>query len=403
MMDDGDGPGGISRRPAAHAGVPEGLLEGNLDAIAAACRDGRIPEAAVVTDSAEVGWRAADIGVSAEAAAAAFLAAAHSIWADSSQFHRQLTPAEVHRRADALVGALSAAVPALIAAHQSARRDRIRLEESQRREFVDDLLRGDADVASIVERAEPFGLDLAQPHQVAFARPVDESLQVDSVATAAEHAIVARFGDREVLVATKEGCLAIVLPGTPPATMRSVDSAAEVLAVLSDLTGEQTWLVGVGRAYPGAYGVCRSYEEAREANELAARLQQRDGIARAADSLIYRVVIRDRDAIADLVDTLLSPLAAARGGAEPLLNTLETYFSTGAVGTETAQRLGVSPRTVTYRLAKVAALTGYDPTEPDDAYALRTAVLGARLLREARPRGEGQTLGGPPPRPGPHL
>jgi DNA-binding PucR family transcriptional regulator len=36
---------------------------------------------------------------------------------------------------------------------------------------------------------------------------------------------------------------------------------------------------------------------------------------------------------------------------------------------------------VTYRLAKVAELTGRDPAVPRDRLALEVAVLGARLLR----------------------
>ena len=47
----------------------------------------------------------------------------------------------------------------------------VRWEETLRRDFVDDLLRGDADVGKLVERAEPFGLDMARPHQVALAAP----------------------------------------------------------------------------------------------------------------------------------------------------------------------------------------------------------------------------------------
>jgi DNA-binding PucR family transcriptional regulator len=35
---------------------------------------------------------------------------------------------------------------------------------------------------------------------------------------------------------------------------------------------------------------------------------------------------------------------------------------------------------VTYRLARVAALTGYHPSRPDQRFALHAAVLGARLL-----------------------
>ena len=63
-----------------------------------------------------------------------------------------------------------------------------------------------------------------------------------------------------------------------------------------------------------------------------------------------------------------------------MLQTLETYYATGAVATETARRLHLSVRTVTSRLARVETLTGSDPTDPADSLTLRIAVLGARLL-----------------------
>jgi hypothetical protein len=59
------------------------------------------------------------------------------------------------------------AVAAFVDGYQDERRESIRREESMRREFIDDLLRGDADVAGLVERAEPFGLDLTWSHTLA--------------------------------------------------------------------------------------------------------------------------------------------------------------------------------------------------------------------------------------------
>jgi DNA-binding PucR family transcriptional regulator len=35
---------------------------------------------------------------------------------------------------------------------------------------------------------------------------------------------------------------------------------------------------------------------------------------------------------------------------------------------------------VTYRLERVATLSGRDPTDPADRFTLNTAVLGAKLL-----------------------
>lgn len=85
-------------------------------------------------------------------------------------------------------------------------------------------------------------------------------------------------------------------------------------------------------------------------------------------------------ALMDLVRSTLSPLEQARGGAQPLLDTLPTYFDTGCVAAETARRLSLSVRALTYRLERVHTLTGTDPSDPAHRYTLQTAVIGARLF-----------------------
>ncbi|MFG3660087.1 PucR family transcriptional regulator [Streptomyces sp. NPDC047706] len=89
---------------------------------------------------------------------------------------------------------------------------------------------------------------------------------------------------------------------------------------------------------------------------------------------------RDQAAITDLVDTVLGGLEASRGGPARFLETLFAYFESGCLSTVTARRLGVSVRTVTYRLTRIRQLTGHDPADPDQRYVLQTATLGARLL-----------------------
>jgi len=140
------------------------------------------------------------------------------------------------------------------------------------------------------------------------------------------------------------------------------------------------WRVAAGGAHPGAYGVAGSYEEAREAFGLARRLHLDPAAVQPRDLLLYRVIGRDQAALVDLVRGLLDPLTTARGGPELFLQTMEAYFRTGMVATETARRLHVSVRTVTYRLARIATLTGADPTDPSQALALHVAVAGSRLL-----------------------
>jgi hypothetical protein len=144
--------------------------------------------------------------------------------------------------------------------------------------------------------------------------------------------------------------------------------------------GPPPWRIALGRPYPGPSGVVHSYDEATDALDAARRLGLADEIVKAADLLIYQVLLRDRAAITDLVQTLLTPLARARGGAAPLLATLDAYYARGGVAAAAARDLHLSVRTVTYRLARVRELTGRDPSRPGDALALQVAVIGARML-----------------------
>jgi DNA-binding PucR family transcriptional regulator len=90
--------------------------------------------------------------------------------------------------------------------------------------------------------------------------------------------------------------------------------------------------------------------------------------------------MRDRAAMTDLVRSVLGPLEHARGGAAPLIATISAYASAGYVNAEAARRLDLSVRALSYRLERIAALTGFDPDDPLQRYTLETAAMGARLL-----------------------
>jgi DNA-binding PucR family transcriptional regulator len=136
----------------------------------------------------------------------------------------------------------------------------------------------------------------------------------------------------------------------------------------------------VGRAYAGAYGIARSYEEAREGLTMATRMRVDRPVVETRDLLVYRVLARDQPALVDLVVSVLNPLAQARGGAGPLVETLATYFDCGCVATAAAADLHLSVRAVTYRLERVKSLSGFDPSDPAQRFTLQAAVLGAKLL-----------------------
>jgi sugar diacid utilization regulator len=379
---------GVAEGASADAGgVPVELLGEYLPLLVDAATDGRQAERRELDAVGLLGRRAAEQGVSAGRVVQLYLSAARRLWNDLPMVVRSGDSEAVRAAAAAVLQVVDDAVATLAEGYAVARRDLVRREESLRRELIDDLLRGDSDLGTLVERAEPFGLDLARVHQVALAAPSRRLPDADAAISALEAVVFDRLGDRDVLVATKDGLLVVLAPADAGAAGRP-SPAGEPAGELGRLTHQELsrlprgrpWRVAVGRPYPGLYGIARSYEEAREALTMAGRLHTETPVINADEVLIYRVLLRDQPAIVDLVQTVLSPLAQARGGARPLLDTLHAYFETGAVATESAKRLHVSVRTVTYRLDRVKKLTGYDPADPTHRFTLQAAVLGAKAL-----------------------
>ncbi|MGY1805783.1 PucR family transcriptional regulator [Blastococcus sp. SYSU D00669] len=366
----------VGAAAASASGAPAELLGEFLPLLADAAVHGRRAESWELAAVRELGRRAAAQGVDARHAVDLYLSAAWRLWRRLPLVERSSDPEKVRRAAEAVLRVLDDAVGLLVDGHQAERRDLIRREEALRAEFVDDLLRGDADVARMVERAEPFGLDLGRAHYVALVAPRDADGDLARTAAALERAVVDRFGDREVLVATKDARVVVLVPG---GGRRGPDVGAQLHEDLGRLAVAGRWRVATGRAFPGALGVARSYEEAREALAAGERLGLDADVLNARDLLVYRVLGRDQ-AIVDLVGDVLGPLERVRGGPEVFLATLQAYFDAGEVATEAARRLHVAVRTVTYRLSRVAELTGYRVADPHERFSLHAAVLGARLL-----------------------
>jgi sugar diacid utilization regulator len=374
----------VAEAAAKDAGVPTHLLGDYLPMLAAATVAGRRPHPRELDAIGALGRQAAQEGVQSSRVVNLYLSAAWRLWRELPKVSRSDDSEVVRGAAEAVLRVVDDAVAALVEGYQTAQRQLIRREVSLRRELVDDLIRGDADVAGLLERAEPFGLDLGRAHVITLGAPSQRLPDSEVAVSSVERMVLDHFADRDVLVATRDGMLVVLSPAVPHSSKRSGrparDLAELVHAQLEKVPAGSPWRVASGRPYPGAYGVARSYEEAREAVALADRLKLATPIVRTRDFLVYRVLVRDHVAIRDLVHEVLSPLLDARGGAEPLLDTLDAYFAAGEVATEAARRLNLSVRAVTYRLDRVRDITGHDPANPTERFTLYTAVLGARLL-----------------------
>jgi hypothetical protein len=412
-------------------GVPPALLGDYLSAVIDAARTGRRLEATELAAYARAGERAAQTGVALRGLVDLYLSATWRMWRELPAMAR---PSALRAAGLAVLRAADDAVAAAAEGFEQAHLAVARQQEAARIEFLDDLLAGRGDLAGLVDRGTGFGLRLAGPHQVLVASGPAGARYGGPAGLAAEQ-LVARAADpAPALTMVRSGRLiAVIGPVTGDEAARA---AAALAAALTGPAGPATAPAGpapdppedagparsrggraaagastgragvgalgggvaaerstgqvaagapggrvaAGRPYSGPAGVARSHGEAADALDVADRLGLADPVVSAADLLIYRVLLRDRAALADLVGSVLGPLAQARDGAAPLLDTLAAYFASGQVAAAAARRLHLSVRAVTYRLARVAALTGKDPADPEHALALQVAVTGARLL-----------------------
>ncbi len=207
---------------------------------------------------------------------------------------------------DSVLAAVAQAVDAFAEGYERAQRLAVRQEEAARREFIDDLLYGRSDLGRLAERAERFGLVLSRAHAVAVAEGPEAYDDTAPVTRFVESALISRFGDRRILITTKNGQLICIAPGDQD----------EILAFFAKQAYAATdgSRVAIGRPQSGAGGVVHSYEEALSTLELAERLELDEPVLRAADLLVYPVLTRDRQAMADLVLSVLGPLRGPAAG-----------------------------------------------------------------------------------------
>ena len=93
-----------------------------------------------------------------------------------------------------------------------------------------------------------------------------------------------------------------------------------------------------------------------------------------ADLLPERALAGEERARIELIDSCFRPLA----GEPHLLVTAQAYLERTPSLEGTARELFVHPNTVRYRLGRIADLTGFTPTDPRGALALRLALILGR-------------------------
>ncbi|MEU4555348.1 CdaR family transcriptional regulator [Micromonospora violae] len=318
----------------------------------------------------DLGARAADEGLRLGALVAGLLDATTAQWS-ATGVESGDTAIVVHSHAEALLASTRVLLTAAVDGYTRQNRVELDRHDTERAVFVNDLLTGRADPGALAERAHRYGIRLSATHTVVIARAAGLT---PGITHRIDAALASRFGEGNTLTTLRDGDVVCISAGG----LRGI--AAELAHLLRAELGTGNWQVGVGRTQPGLHGLATSLDEARHTLDYAARLGFTTPVLNAADLLVFPVLLRDRDAITDLVTTVLGPLTTARGGAAPYLETLTVLFDNQGNHTATARQMHLSVRAITYRLDRIRDLTGYHPGEPTQRFTLQTAVLGARLL-----------------------
>jgi hypothetical protein len=363
----------VSRGAGDDAGADPALLGGYLDAVLSAARSCRSLERGELDGFRRLGERAAELGVDLSALLDLYLSATWRLWREIPWAASGVSSEGLATVADSLFRSSDDTAQALGKGFQEAQRRAIRREEALRREFVDGLLSATGDLGRLRDHGATLGFNVLAGHRVVVARTDRATDDGGPVHAGAEMRIRQAFGERDVVVATKEGALVCIVPEG------AEDPATTIAGVLEDVGGGG-WRIGEGRIEPGPAGVSRSFRQAQDALDVAGRLETPSPIARYDSLLVYHLLLADQSELRAVVDRTLGGLDGARGGAEHFIETLEAFFAEGGNVSATARRLHLSARTVSQRLQTISQRTGLRPQDPQDRFQLEVSVRARRLL-----------------------
>ena len=110
----------------------------------------------------------------------------------------------------------------------------------------------------------------------------------------------------------------------------------------------------------------------------------RPTVLHAEDALPERAMLGDQEARRELVDEVYAELLG-NSDDDPTMLTVATFLESGGSLEVTARALSVHPNTVRYRLKRMADTTGWDATDPRDAFVLTCAIALGRIAQHSRP------------------
>jgi PucR C-terminal helix-turn-helix domain/GGDEF-like domain len=237
---------------------------------------------------------------------------------------------------------------------------------------VDAVLRGETD-DTVLSRASTLGWHATASVVVVVgpAPDLEPALALESIRHTAAIAGV------DMLGSVQGDRMVVVLGGT------ALGTEGQPLAVVSKFVHQfGPGAVVVGPPVEHLMDAASSTRAALAGYRAAAGWPEAPRPVAANDLLPERALSGDGHARRMLARELYEPLLSAGGG---LLETLVTFLDQGLSVEAASRALFVHANTVRYRLRRIHEVSGYSPTDPRDAYALRLAVTLGRLFARAKP------------------
>ncbi len=272
---------------------------------------------------------------------------------------------------------------AVICALEMARAKAIsEIEKRLRGDFLDGLVLGSLTETEAMSEGDRFGHDMAVPHVALVItwqgdrHPSYRQLEtiVNGLNNRRAQSLFARLHDDELRL-----FYAIDAASPIPVARQFADEIQ-----LAARREHPTVRVAIGIGSPAARvsGWRASYREAAQAADLSKRLKAEAPLY-IGDLGIYTFLAHP-DYRADLLalrdSTIGSLIAYEERQRADLLQTLEAFFKAHGNHTQTAELLTVHRNTLTYRMNRIAEITGLDLNQPDVRLAVHLALKIHRLL-----------------------
>jgi hypothetical protein len=330
------------------------------------------------------GAQAARDGIPAERFLQRFTSTTWLVW-EGARGHPAADRAVLEMLGETLLRGVDLLVGAVADGYNAVDRESVARDAEMRRALLEDILStAPPDPVSAARRrrlADRYGLDPDAAYRVIAVSDAraDAEVPLDDVAHLLSRRLrrpVRQSGARTTFplpqVLAWRGIVVVLAPASWPATLKLPVHLAELLG--------PRWVAVAGDAVAGVEGIASTMGRLTLSLRTAVRIGRRGWID-GPDELALEELVTVDDALLDaVVERELGPiLRDSRMGAE-LIETLEAYFDSGQNMREAGRRLHLAPRTVAYRLARVAGLIGH-PLDGPTCRRLTVALFAYRMRR----------------------